>query len=178
MSKIFNSVEDVERYLGITICIPKYIPEDCNVLCYSETTGETPSFYKEGHNSLHYIDKFSGVSWESPRKTLEQEVYWDNCYGHDLAYLRLATKDNSDVFTPDCLVGVETNKGFITSVLEISFYDIFKPSLYVYTTESLSKEDLYDVHNIKFFISDYSDETVSFREYVNKFYDGGICEDQ
>ena len=142
MSKIFNSVEDVERYLGVTICIPKYIPEDCNVLCYSETTGKTPSFYKECHNSLHYIDGFSGVSWESPRKTLEQEVYWDNCYGHDLAYLRLASKDNSDVFTPDCLVGVETTKGFITTVIEMTFYDIFKPSYYVYTTESLSKEDL------------------------------------
>ena len=76
------------------------------------------------------------------------------------------------LFTPDCLVGVETNKGFITSVLEISFYDIFKPSYYVYTTESLSKEDLYDVHNIKFFISDYSDETVSFTDYANMFYDG------
>ena len=75
------------------------------------------------------------------------------------------------LFTPDCLVGVETNKGFIISVIEIGFYDIMKPSYYVYTTESLSKEDLYDVHNLKFFISDYSDETVSFAEYVELFYD-------
>ena len=75
------------------------------------------------------------------------------------------------IFTPDCLVGVETNRGFIISVIEMTFYDIFKPSYYVYTTESLSKEDLYDVHNIKFFISDDSDETVSFDEYVKLFYD-------
>lgn len=74
------------------------------------------------------------------------------------------------IFTLDCLVGVETTKGFITDVVEIGFYDIKKPSNYVYTTESLSKEDLYDVHNIKFFISDDSDETVSFEEYVNKYY--------
>ena len=76
------------------------------------------------------------------------------------------------LFTPDCLVGVETTKGFITTVVEIGFYDIMKPSYCVYTTESLSKEDLYDVHNIKFFISDYSDETVSFREYIGMFYEG------
>ena len=74
-------------------------------------------------------------------------------------------------FKPDFLVGVETDKGFITSVFEVSFYDIFKPSYYVYTTESLSKEDLYDVHSIKFFISDYSDETVSFEEYIEMFYE-------
>ena len=74
------------------------------------------------------------------------------------------------LFTPDCLVGVETNKGFIISVIEIGILDIMNPSYYVYTTESLSKEDLYDVHNIKFFISDDSDETVSFRDYINRFY--------
>ena len=74
------------------------------------------------------------------------------------------------LFTPDCLVGVETNKGFIISVIEIGFSDIMKPSYYVYTTESLSKEDLYDVHSIKYYISDDSDETVSFEEYVKLFY--------
>ena len=74
------------------------------------------------------------------------------------------------LFTPDCLIGVETTKGFIISVVEIGILDIMNPSYYVYTTESLSDEDLYDVHNIKFFISDDSDETVSFDEYVNMFY--------
>ena len=76
------------------------------------------------------------------------------------------------LFTPDCLIGVETNKGFIISVVEIGILDIMNPSYYVYTTESLSNEDLYDVHNIKFFISDDSDETVSFREYIGMFYEG------
>ena len=76
------------------------------------------------------------------------------------------------LFTHDCLIGVETNKGFITNVVEIGFLDIMNPSYYVYTTESLSKEDWYDVHNIKFFISDDSDETVSFRDYVRIFYEG------
>ena len=76
------------------------------------------------------------------------------------------------LFTPDCLVGVETTKGFIANVVEIGFLDIMNPSYYVYTTESLSKEDLYDVHNLKFFISDDNDETVTFRDYVELFYEG------
>ena len=75
------------------------------------------------------------------------------------------------LFTPDCLIGVETTKGFIISVVEIGILDIMNPSYYVYTTESLSDEDLYDVHNIKFFISDDSDETVSFRDYIGMFYE-------
>ena len=79
--------------------------------------------------------------------------------------------DLKDKFTPERLLGVETGKGFITNVVEIGFYDIMKPSYYVYTTESLSKEDLYDVHNIKYHISDDSNKTVSFDEYVKLFYD-------
>ena len=76
-----------------------------------------------------------------------------------------------DKFTPERLLGVETNKGFITNVVELGFYAIMRPSCYVYTTESLSKEDLYDVHSIKYYVSDESDETVSFDEYVKLFYD-------
>ena len=81
------------------------------------------------------------------------------------------TNDIKDKFTPERLLGVETDKGFITNVVEIGFYDIMKPSYYVYTTESLSKEDLYDVHSTKYYISDDSDETVSFDEYVKLFYE-------
>ena len=77
------------------------------------------------------------------------------------------------LFTPDCLVGVETNYGYITSVLSINWFsEYIKPSLYVYTTESLSKEDLIDVHTLKYYISDESDETFSFTEYVEMFYNG------
>ena len=78
--------------------------------------------------------------------------------------------DLKDKFTPERLIGVETDKGFITNVVEIGFYDIMKPSYYIYTTESLSKEDLYDVHSTKYYISDDSDETVSFDEYIKLFY--------
>ena len=80
------------------------------------------------------------------------------------------TNDIKDKFIPERLLGVETDKGFITNVVEIGFYDIMKPSYYIYTNESLSKEDLYDVHSIKYYISDDSDETVSFDEYIKLFY--------
>ena len=75
--------------------------------------------------------------------------------------------DYDKFFRPAFLVGVETTKGFITDVVETDFCGIN-----VYTTESLSKEDLYDVHSIKFFISDYSDDVVSFKEYIEMFYEG------
>lgn len=77
------------------------------------------------------------------------------------------------LFTPDCLVGVETDLGYVTCVISLNgFSEYFNPSLFVYTTESLSKEDLIDVHKLKFYISDETDETVSFIEYVKMFYDG------
>lgn len=77
------------------------------------------------------------------------------------------------VFTPDCLIGVETTKGFITDVVGI-VCDIepSKPSYCVYTTERLSEEDLHDVRHLGFFISDYSNEAVTFEEYVRMFYEG------
>ena len=159
MSKIFDNIVDVESYLGVTICIPEDIPEDCNVLCYSETTGNTPSFYKDCHNSLHYIDGFSGVSWESPRKTLEQEAVWDNCYGYNLAYLRLEQKD---AFTPERLLGVETTEGFVTQ----TFPSFSTGRLFLHTTGCRNLL----VSEVEYYISDESDETVSFREYINRFY--------
>lgn len=74
-------------------------------------------------------------------------------------------------FNPAFLMGVETTRGFITNVVEYRFGNT-KPTYFAYTSESLSKEDLFDVDTLEIFISDESDETVSFTEYVNMFYDG------
>ena len=160
MSKIFDNVVDVENYLGTHVTIPIDIPEDCNVLCYSETTGNTPSFYKDCHNSLHYIDGFSGEFWESPRKTLEQEAVWDNCYGYNLAYLRLEQKDK---FTPERLLGVETTEGFVTH----TFPSFFTGRLFLHTTGCRNLL----VSEVEYYISDDSDEAVSFDEYLKLFYE-------
>ena len=79
------------------------------------------------------------------------------------------------LFTPDCLVGVETDRGYITHIVVYeNFLNMGETQYCAYTTESLSKEDLIDVHNLKYYISDESDTTVSFTEYVNMFYDGCI----
>ena len=168
MSKVFNNIEDVERYLGVPLSGPVTTPEDANILCYDAETSDV-TFYKECKDGLFYKSSIEGSWMYSGSDTLEKEVLWDKHNGYNFAYLRIEQKD---VFTPHCLVGVETTKGFITNVVEIGFLDIMNPSYFVYTTESLSKEDLYDVHNIKFFISDDNDETVSFRDYVEMFYEG------
>ena len=171
MSKIFNNIEDVESYLGVPLSSPTDIPDDANIICYNAEIIGDVSFYKECEDGLYYKSDSESVWWQSGSDTLEEEVLWDRGNGYNFAYLRLEQKD---VFTPDCLVGVETNYGYITNVLSISFgsTEYLKPSLYVYTTESLSKEDLKDVHTLKYYISDESDETVSFTEYVEMFYDG------
>ena len=78
---------------------------------------------------------------------------------------------DKDVFNHIRLIGVETTRGIITNVVEYRFGST-KPTYFAYTTESLSKEDLFDVDTLELFISDDSDETVSLDEYANMFYDG------
>ena len=173
MSKIFNSIEELNTYFGTEIELPKNIPEDCNVVCFQVSFKEGVEFfhaYKENEQGLFSLD--SEGNWEKSSKSLKDEVEWDKTFSNSpYAYLRLEQKD---LFTPDCLVGVETNKGFITYVAAVGTYNGAK--YYAYTTEI--EHSLVDVHKLKFFISDYSDETVSFEEYINKFYDGGVCEDK
>ena len=177
---VFESIEHLNMFSNVEVKLPINIPYDCNLVCYTVVEGEVNYFalYKETDKGLFSL--FKG-GWEYSSESLQAEIDFDKSLSNKYIYVQINRKPKDkevDVFTPDCLVGVETTKGFITNVIEMTFCDIFKPSYYVYTTESLSKEDLYDVHNIKFFISDDSDETVSFRDYVEMFYDGGVCEDK
>lgn len=77
---------------------------------------------------------------------------------------RIATKDNSDVFTPERLLGVKSNKGFVTAVYQ-----------YKWNNEGFvvdfDDEGQYQPSAFKYYISDDSDETVSFEEYVRMFYE-------
>ena len=69
--------------------------------------------------------------------------------------------------------------GYISHiVIYENFLNEGETQYYAYTTESLSKEDLIDVHTLKYYISDESDETVSFTEYVNIFYNGWYDENE
>lgn len=173
--RIFNSAQEIENVFGVRVVLRDNLPKNCNVVMYQlgdKSEIRPVDYFMENEYGLFYIT-YNG-KMEVQNDSLEDEVVWDyENLGHKtFIYLRLATKDNSDVFIPERLLGVESTEGFITNVVELGFYDIMKPSYYVYTTESLSKEDLYDVRNIKFFISDNSDETVPFEEYVRMFYEG------
>ena len=175
---VFESIEHLNMFSNVEVKLPDNIPIDCNLVCY-RVSGDGLDFftlYREADDGLYSL--FKG-GWEYSSESLEAEIEFDkDCLVSKYIYVQVNRKtpkeETKDLFTPDCLVGVETNYGYVTSVLSISFGSsgYFKPSLYVYTTESLSKEDLKDVHNLKYYISDESDTTVSFTDYVKMFYDG------
>lgn len=81
-----------------------------------------------------------------------------------ITWIQLMTKDSKDVFTPERLLGLETNKGFVEGIASVD------SNIYLIT-----QGHIISASRCKFYISDDSDETVSFEEYVNKFYDGGSC---
>lgn len=167
--RIFDNIEHLKHECNLNVEIPKDIPEDCNVICWESSNKNAKVFYKEDEELYYW--SLSIKDWcPVGNISIEQEVSDDVQNGYDYVYLRLATKDNSDVFTPERLLGVETDKGFIIGVLiSNAFADYIKPSYYVYTSESPYK--LEDIHKVKFYISDDSDETVSFEEYVRMFYE-------
>ena len=68
------------------------------------------------------------------------------------------------LFTPDCLIGVETTKGFVTH----TFPSFSTGRLFIHTTGCRNLL----VSEVEYYISDDSDETVTFEEYVRIFYEG------
>jgi len=127
--RIFNSAQEIEGVFGVKVVLRDNLPKNCNVVMYQ--LGDKPEirpvdYFVENENGLFYIT-YNG-KMEVQNDSLEDEVAWDyeNLVHKTFIYLRLATKDNSDVFTPERLLGVETDKGFITNVVEIGFYDIMK----------------------------------------------------
>lgn len=161
MSKIFDNVVDVENYLGISVPIPSNIPEDTTILCYGEDGYDNPYLYKENQDSLQYTGHYIGGGWrDTGSKSLEEEVEWDVRNGYKFAYLRLATKDNSDIFTPERLLGVEADKGFVEGIASVDS-----------NTYLITGSHIISTSRCKFYISDDSDETVSFEDYVRIFYE-------
>ena len=171
--RIFDSIEDINKTFGVDLELPKKVPEGADIICYKIVDLYRVELFMYFKETLHELLGYAGGKWDhSGSVSIEEEIKWDSeSSSNSYIYLRLSQKHMKDKFTPERLIGVETDKGFITNVVEIGFYDIMKPSYYIYTTESLSKEDLYDVHSTKYYISDDSDEAVSFNEYVKLFYD-------
>lgn len=164
--RIFDNIEHLKHECNLIVEIPKYIPKDCNVIRYDLVTG-SPFFHKEEEDGFLYYFTSDKTWCSGGSDTLEEEVERDVRNGYKSAYLRLATKDISDVFTPERLLGVETTEGFITSV----FNSWLTGRLFITATNCRNLV----VSEVEYYISDDSDETISFAEYVNKFYDGGVC---
>ena len=81
----------------------------------------------------------------------------------DFVYLRLNEKKNK--FTPERLLGVETTLGYITTIINERVVMLSRNNVY-----------WYNLNLLKYYISDDSDEAVSFDEYIKLFYDveGGL----
>ena len=163
--RVFDSIEEINERYRVSLKIPDSIPESCNIVCYKVegVYGVKPyDYYQENGNSLCYYSN-GCLGWlESGNTTLEQEVADDieNDY-LDLIYLRLATKDR---FTPDCLLGVETTQGFVTAVYEYEHNE----DGFVFDLDEVGQ---YCPSAFRYYISDENDETVSFDEYVDLFYE-------
>ena len=160
--RIFNSAQEIEGVFGVKVVLRDNLPKNCNVVMYQ--LGDKPEirpvdYFVENENGLFYIT-YNG-KMEVQNDSLEDEVAWDyeNLVHKTFIYLRLATKDSSDVFTPERLLGVETTEGFINKLNQNikGFVNIG------YTT--------CDPRELQYYISDESDETVSFDEYLKLFYD-------
>lgn len=173
MSKIFNSIEDINKTYGVSLKLPTIIPNYCNIFCY-KVKGlydlTSYGFYRETHGGLFYYNHMRSAWLETGNITLEQEVLDDtnNDY-NDLIYLRLTPEQpkENEMFTPERLLGVETTLGFIVDVFD-KVYTNPLTCFFFETTDGTS----YSTYNdgVKFYISDDSDETVSFEEYVKLFY--------
>lgn len=173
VSKIFDSIEEIEKAYGVEVEIPKTLPNGCNVICYKVDGLYTVNFFQAcKENEQGFFSLEHGGVWEKASNSLEDQIEWDKAnLCKDRIYLRLVTKDNSDVFNHNRLIGVETTRGIITNVVEYR-YGNTKPTYFAYTSESLSKEDLFDLDTLEIFISDSTDDVVSLKEYIEMFYEG------
>lgn len=69
----------------------------------------------------------------------------------------------SNLFNMSCLLGVQTNKGFVTAVYEYEHNE----EGFVFDLDGIGQ---YLPFAFKYYISDDSDETVSLDEYIKLFY--------
>lgn len=156
--RVFNNIEEINKKFGVNLKIPEYIPEGCNILCY-RIEGlfdiKLITKYKETGKTLLYFDN---IWFRTYSDNLEQEVEDDICNGRDcLIYLRLTQQEDDKIkFTPERLLGVLTDLGYVEEVGET----------YLNTEKYL----WCGFDSVKYYISDDSDETVSLDEYIKLFY--------
>ena len=156
--RVFDSIEEINEKFGVDLKLPEYIPEGCNLLCYEIVDLYDVRFfhhYKLNDKLYHYVVSRKG--WAVSNDSLELEILEDTSTNNS-KYVYLHLNESKDRFTPERLLGVETTEGFINRLNHNikGFVNIG------YTT--------CDPRELEYYVSDESDETVSFDEYVNIFY--------
>ena len=158
--RVFNSVEEIREVYGVDVNVPTHLHPDCNVVGFIvEDLLNIRYFQAYKENEQGFFSLECGGNWEKSSNSLEEKLEMDKRFDNVHIYLRLA---NKEVFTPKRLLGVKTDHGYIQDV------GIF----YVTTTDY----HFCALDTLKFYISDESDETVSFEEYVKMFYNGDVYE--
>ena len=161
MSKhIFDSIEDIKEVFGVDVVLRKNLPEKCNVVMYQlgEKSEIRPvDYYMENEFGLFYVNHRGCEQYQN--QSLEDEVIWDdnNLENSKYIYLRLAQKHK---FIPERMLGVETTLGYITTIINERVVMLSRNNVY-----------WYNLNLLKYYISDDSDEAISFDEYLKLFYD-------
>lgn len=158
---VFDSIEEINNVFGVNLTIPCDLPKGCNLLCYIVRGLYDVEFFHpyKLDNSLYHYEK-SHNRWSLSNESLDREIAEDKLQTrYSYIYLHLAVKDTANVFTLERLLGVETTAGFINKIN----YGIKGFVNIGYTT--------CDPRELKYYISDVSDETVSLDAYVKLFYD-------
>lgn len=59
MNKIFNSIEDINKTYGVSLELPNYVPNGCNVICYKVNdlfSVEQEDYYREDAKGFMYVN--------------------------------------------------------------------------------------------------------------------------
>lgn len=151
--RIFESLGELKLFCDYSVQLPDNIPKDCNVICFRHNFEDGLQFFQFYKETGEDFLSLENGQWESSSSSLYHEVEFDKILSFKYYYLRLTTKDR---FTPQRLLGVETDRGHIIATDQD-----------VVVCEGSGG---WFVDVLRYYISDDSDETVSLDEYIKLFY--------
>ena len=155
--RVFDSIEEINHKFGVDLKLPDEVPEGCNLLCYEILDLYSLCFfhhYKLDGDELYHYAMFS-KEWRPTGHNLDQEILQD-AIDHKSKYIYLHLNESKGEFTPERLLGVETDRGHIIAT---------EKAIVVCEGSGAWFAD-----GLRYYISDDSDETVSLDEYIKLFY--------
>ena len=163
--RIFDSIEDINKTFGVDLELPKKVPEGADIICYNIVDLYRVELFMYFKETLRELLGYTGGKWDhSGSVSIEEEIKWDSeSSSNSYIYLRLAQKHIKYKFTHERLLGVETTEGFVTH----TFPSFSTGRLFLHTTGCRNLL----VSEVEYYISDDSDEAVSFDEYLKLFYE-------